>query len=132
MYLVLAGFAVHELHLVHALHLLDKHAAEVRASQVGQAEYATNSELAMLPYLHMHACSMLKPETNVGMYICPLFQAKETGQLAPTKKGVLLSGPEWAAVQAVLPQLQQAVDAGNDQFSAELPNNLRATTSTFQ
>jgi hypothetical protein len=32
-------------------------------------------------------------------------QAKATGQLAPTKKGVSLSSSEWAAVEAVLPQL---------------------------
>jgi hypothetical protein len=63
---------------------------------------------------------------------CVPLQAKESGQLAPTKKGVSLSGPEWAAVQGVLPQLQEAVEAGNDAFSAELPNNLRATTGTFQ
>jgi hypothetical protein len=73
-----------------------------------------------------------------GNHLVPLVvvylsnQAKDSGQLAPTKKGVSLSSSEWAAVQAVLPHLQQAVDVGNDQFSAELPNNLRATTSTFQ
>uniref|UniRef100_A0A383V677 DEK-C domain-containing protein n=1 Tax=Tetradesmus obliquus TaxID=3088 RepID=A0A383V677_TETOB len=60
------------------------------------------------------------------------YQAKDSGKLAPTKKGVALNAADWAAVQAVLPQLQAAVEAGNDQFYAELPNDLRATTSTFQ
>lgn len=63
------------------------------------------------------------------MTLCP--QTKDD-TLAPTKKGISMSQQEWAALQQVLPQLRQAVADNKSDFSAELPNGIRATTSIFQ
>jgi hypothetical protein len=81
--------------------------------------------------------TLLKPQTLTHRHTllrgsCARTQDKASGELKPTKKGITLAQSEWAALQGVLPALSQAVADGNDAFVAELANNVRATTSTYQ
>lgn len=79
----------------------------------------------MHPHPHNHHCTPDALST-----LCT--QSKQTGGVAPTKKGVSLSQPDWAALQAVIPAANKALDDSDDTFVAELPGNKRATVSVFR
>lgn len=66
------------------------------------------------------------------MYVVLLLQAKDTGALGPTKKGISLNPTVWAALQQALPQLQQAQSEGNEDFAVQLSDKIKATLNMYQ
>lgn len=57
---------------------------------------------------------------------------QKDGEKLPGKKGLMLPLEEWALLSSQLPQLQQALQAGNLDMSVQLSGTRRATVSEYK